>query len=99
MNNFKFLTNCVCSDGESINDMVDHEEQVDVTRREFLKATDKEIRDDVEHNMLGYAKHHTQGLTISKDWHVNYSKSYYQGKPCYYITWSAIEWIFTEPKY
>ena len=34
------------------------------------------------------------GLRLKDDWHVGYFKSTYDGKPCYYIDHSRIEYIF-----
>lgn len=40
---------------------------------------------------LGYDRH----LPISKDWHVAYFKGTYRETPAYWLTWSAMEYIFT----
>lgn len=42
----------------------------------------------------GYAKHPREGLTLKKDWHVGYSRSAWNGVKCYYLTWSAFEFIW-----
>lgn len=44
----------------------------------------------------GYELHHTRGLTLKSDWHVGYFKSSFKGRPCYYLVWSAIEFIWTQ---
>jgi hypothetical protein len=82
-----FITDCISSDGESINAMKDG--SVDISRSTFVRHTDNESRQDIERS-LGYGK----DFSITKDWHVGYSKGTYRGKPCVYMTWSAIEYIF-----
>ena len=93
MAKFKFHTDCVSSDGESINNMVDHDKQRDITRNTFLKYVCKEDLQQLEDN-FGYSRHYKQGLIMANDWHVSYHKSFYRGKPCYYLCHSAIEYIF-----
>jgi Tfp pilus assembly protein PilV len=36
------------------------------------------------------------GLRLKNDWHVAYYRSVYQGKRCYYLVHSAIEYIWLE---
>lgn len=88
MNKFVFITDCVHSDGPSINAMVD--EAREVTLRTFRKRCDTL---DWE-RLLGYERAGRGGLPLSRDWHVAYYKSRYRGMPCYYAVWSAIEHIF-----
>lgn len=42
----------------------------------------------------GYVRDARHGLTLKKDWHVNYSRSTWNGVKCYYLTWSAFEFIW-----
>lgn len=35
-----------------------------------------------------------RGLTLKKDWAVSYHKSTFLKMPCYYVRWSAIEFIW-----
>jgi len=42
----------------------------------------------------GYKLFPSKGLTLKNDWHVAYYKSTYNGRPCYYLVWSAIEFIW-----
>jgi len=87
----RYHTNCVNSTASAIQNMVDDSKEI--SRKTFLKHVDK---DDLEvlSQDLGYALHHSQGLTMSRDWHIKYYKAEYKGKPCYYFIWSAIEYIF-----
>ncbi len=44
--------------------------------------------------VMGYAKTRREGLVIADDWAVSYHRSKYNGKRCYYVRWSAIEYIW-----
>lgn len=35
-----------------------------------------------------------QGLHLKNDWCVGYYRSTFDGKPCYFVRWSAIEFIW-----
>lgn len=92
MSGWVFLTDCVSSnDGAAIQAMVD--EAVDITygtaRKHLGDALTKlELR-------LGYDTGRMRGgLRMRKDWAVGYARSYYQGRECIYVRWSAIEYIF-----
>lgn len=88
----RFLTNCVNSDdGEAIEEMVDN--STDITRRTLTRHIAWSDLLEIEKD-LGYEDHPKRGLTMAGDWHVKYAKSTYQGQPCVYFTWSAIEYIF-----
>lgn len=82
---YTYLTCCVNAEGEKINDMVDKAQEV--TLRTMKKRCD--ITELEEH--LGYGKH----FRLNKDWHVRYYKSTYDGKKCYFMDHSCIEYIFT----
>lgn len=36
-------------------------------------------------------------LHLKDDWAVHFYRSFFKGKPCYYMDWSRIEHIFVEP--
>ena len=85
---FRYVHACPDSTYEDISDMTD--KSVDISRRTFIKYVNQEDRQELERS-LGYGR----DFPISGDWHVSYSKSEYRGSPCVYLTWSAIEHIFT----
>lgn len=88
-----FLTDCVHSDGPSINAMT--AAATEVTFRTLSRVLGDAFVE--KQSELGYdVRHQRGGLRMSKDWAVSYFKSVYQGKPCYYFRWSAIEHIFVE---
>ena len=88
---FHYLTNCVNvprRDVEALHDMIDRAREV--TWRTLTRHVPvAEIRD----HFPGY-EYNGRGLHIKDDWAVSFNKSKYKGKPCYYIRWSAIEYIF-----
>ena len=43
---------------------------------------------------LGYERDSRKGLTIRNDYHVSYHRSEYLGVRCYFMCWSAIEYIW-----
>lgn len=87
MGGMTFITTCVGTCGEDITDML--EGSRNITRRTFLKHVDREQLREVERS-LGYDNR----LRMSQDWHVSYGKGKYQGKPCVFFRWSAIEHVF-----
>lgn len=90
-----FETTCIlCGDGPAIRLMVKH--ATHLSRRRFLQAVDRTDLANIEHQ-LGYApaRRRNGELTMARDWHVSYHRSRWQGKPCVYFVWSAIEHIFT----
>jgi len=66
------------------------DEARDISRATFLKHCDAQ---DVIKGM-GYSIGPEKGLHLKDDYHVSYHKSRYRGKPCYFMCWSAIEYIF-----
>ncbi len=84
----QYYTNCIGSTAEAINNMIDRAREI--TYKTFLKHVDwREVSE-----MFGYDLSPKQGLTLKNDWHIGYYKSVYKGRPCYYLTHSAIEYIF-----
>ena len=45
---------------------------------------------------IGYERYPAQGLTLKNDWHVGYYRSEFEGKPCYFLRWSAMEFIWVK---
>lgn len=83
---YTYLICCVDADGKKISSMVDNARQV--TLRTIRKRCDiAELEES-----LGYGKH----FRLDKDWHVRYYKSIYDGKKCYFINHSCIEYVFAD---
>jgi hypothetical protein len=47
---------------------------------------------------MSYSVGNERGLHIKDDWAVSFHKSGYRGRPCYFVTHSAIEYIWTLEK-
>ncbi len=85
---FEYLTCCVTSTARLIDSMVESARQI--TCKTFLAR----VNIDVE--AFGYVRRGA-GLKLCDDWAVSFHKSIYNGKPCYYMCHSAIEYIYTAP--
>ena len=83
---FEYHTCCVNSTAELINDMVDNSREI--TADTFFRHVSLRGVND----QFGYTG--TCIPSIKKDWHVAYYKSTYEGKKCYYLVHSAIEYIY-----
>lgn len=89
---YAFETDCIHSDGPSIWQMKDLAHPV--TYRTMLSHCD----------LVGWAADHGydrrsssgHGITLATDPRVRYFKSFYRGRPCYYLVWSGIEQIFVK---
>jgi len=91
MKEYFFHTTCVGSTGVLINAMINQSKTV--TYRTMMKHCEGMLEFAKE---LGYYRSRSQGLTLKRDWAVSYRKSFYDGLPCYYFRWSAIEHIWTK---
>lgn len=90
---YTFETNCVSANGDDINAM--KATGTAISYRTFRKAITPEAYVEIV-KALGYSlTAHRGNLTLQKDWHVAYYRGTYLGKPCVYLVWSAIEYIFT----
>ena len=89
MLNFQFT--CVSATGQDL-DTLFHiiANNKPITRQTFLRHVNRDELNQIEAN-LGYAR----DFPMSKDWHVSYHKAKtLNGKPVYYFTHSAIEYVF-----
>ncbi len=94
MEKFRYETCCIHSTMELIHAL--QEAAKPISRRTFLKHANSDDLDKLA-DSFGYVKNaRSGGLTMAKDWHIGYYKSFYDGKPCYYFDHSRIEYIFTE---
>lgn len=86
-----FETDCINSTYDLITTMVETARHV--TYRTFIRHVST-----LELNVLFpyYASTKRQGLTLKNDWAVSFWKSSYNGRPCYYVEHSHIEYIFTK---
>lgn len=93
MKNYVYETSCVdCGDRvEALNKMID--EAVGVNYLSILRNCQGLL---TWAQGKGYVLNRRQGLTLKDDWHVSFHRSTFDGKPCYYLVWSAIEFIWTK---
>lgn len=89
--NFRFLTDCVSSNGGDIGAM--RAAATAVSRRRFLRYVDRGHLAEMERN-LGYETRRNEGLVMADDWHVSYHLSTFAGAPCAYFAWSGIEHVY-----
>lgn len=88
---YEYETCCVNSTAELINALTENARQITWTT--FRRHVSWE---HVRELFPFYSYRGEDGLHIKDDWAVSFWKSCYDGRPCYYITHSAIEYIFTE---
>ena len=98
---YSFETTCVNSTAELIRDMV--EQAMEVTWKTFrshVHWTDVQwafpfysFRGE-EYSPANHQQ--TCGFHIKDDYGVSFYKSFYNGKPCYYIVHSAVEYVWTK---
>lgn len=88
---FTYVGCCIELDGDDINAMSDTRTNISNDRFRRLIGTEAYRWLSRE---LGYVP--GEKLTLRSDWHVSYHRSTYQGKPCLFLVWSAIEYVFTQ---
>ena len=88
----RFVTDCVHSDGDSIDEM--NRAARDVSLATLAKHCEGVLDWARE---VGYDGLYSSrsGLALGKDFAVSFCKSTYRGVPCYFIRWSRIEHIWT----
>jgi len=86
--NFGYYTCCVDSTAELIDEMV--ERSIKITWKTFKKHIHLSDLQD----LFPFYAWEGKGLKLKDDWAVSFYKSVYDGKDCYYIYHSAIEYIF-----
>lgn len=90
---YVYKTDCVHSDANSINDMIDRSREVSYN---LLKKHCAGLREWEVNN--GYKRDGSKGLTLRNDYAVSFYKSKYRGMDCYYIRWSAIEFVWVKQR-
>jgi len=86
---FVYETSCVNANGDDINEMRDHDECREVSYRTMRRRC-AGLREWAK--SMGYDR----WLPLSKDPYVAYYRSFYKGRRCYYLVYSAIEFIWVE---
>jgi len=88
---YRYELCCVESTYELISAMQDEAE--DISLAELRKHCEGV---DAWAVSKGYELDPDEGLTLDQDWHVSFCRSVYDGRPCYFICWSRIEFIWTQ---
>lgn len=94
MKSFHYVTSCRGAQGADINAMRDHPDQREIGYKQMLRQCAGLLQWAREQ---GYDLRNNVGLTLRDDWHVSYHRSIYRGRPCYYLVWSGIEFIWQRP--
>jgi hypothetical protein len=91
--NFAYLTNCTqCDDTvDALDKMINTAEEVPYA--EMLAHCDGLLEWS---ESVGYDPYCDEGLALEDDNHVTYYKSTYLDRPCYFLQWSTIEFIWWE---
>ncbi len=97
LKDYTFSTSCIEADGDDINEMRDHAKQREVTYRTMLQHCEGLLEWAVEHD-YSLRCNQVHGVTLRNDWSVSYHRSWYRGEPCFYLCWSAIEFIWVQAK-
>lgn len=82
---YEYLTCCVDSTAKAIDAMTDRAREI--TFRTFASRVNWQ---PLSHE-LGYDG---RQMKLGDDPYVSFYRSRYMGAPCYYMVWSAIEYIF-----
>lgn len=90
---YRYETCCVESMAELIDALTDDDVAVELDHDEFAAAVEGLDEWAVS---KGYDLDPEEGLTLAQDWHVSYYQSVYDGRPCFFLQWSGIEFIWTE---
>lgn len=97
MTTFQFYRTCVNWPSDDVDeegglcDMISTCRKI--TRRTFLKHANRIDLAGLCRD-LGYENHHNRGLTMAKDWHVQYRRGSLHGHRVYFFVHSAIEYVF-----
>lgn len=89
-----YLSSCVNwnpDDIEALTQLVDNARQI--SRESFTYRVSTEDRLDLE-SRLGY----TRSFPIAHDWAVTYWSGRLHGRPAYFLTHSAIEYVFADTR-
>lgn len=91
---YRYVTNCVSADGDSINKMIDDPACRDISYQELVDRLGNDAQALLDSVFPEYQKTADIGLTLENDRCVTYYESSYEGVPCLYVCHSAIEYIF-----
>jgi len=76
----------------ALNEMI--ERATDVSYRTLMRRVGRDVLASVPQFQNYDWRLRPHDLTMSRDFAVSYHRSWWQGERCYYVRWSAIEFIF-----
>jgi len=82
-----YITSCVHASAHKIDAMKD--KAIEITYNTFRRRVGSVIVAEIEQS-FGYDKH----LRLKDDWAIRFYRSKWNGKPCYVMRHSAIEYIY-----
>ena len=88
---YRFITNCIGSTSEKIHSMINHPLNKDVSYEELVLNVGQ---DQLRELFPDYDWDDEGGLEMKDDYSVSFCESAYERMYCYYVQWSAIEFIF-----
>lgn len=88
---YHFRLNCVRARGRDVQEL---SRMIDRAREITWETLIRHVPVDEIHELFPH--YHGSGLHIKDDWAVGFYKSKWYGRTCYYIDWSAIEFVFTK---
>lgn len=96
----QFIGNCVSFNYRPQEDIDHLSEMIDIatpiTYTTFMKHVPVAVVAGI-FSMYAWGRGRKRDLRMKKDWAIGFYRSTFAGRPCYYIRWSAIEYIFMEP--
>lgn len=95
MKQYRYVTSCIEANGDDINEMRRHPKCRAISYATMSHQC-AALLDWAIDKGYHYAPGPTRHLTLANDHHVAYYSSYYQGKRCYFLVWSAIEYVWVK---
>lgn len=95
MTKLNLVTTCVDVSGDDLQHLeLAIEKEREVTFSTFAKYVDvKSVSEQLGYSQ-GRARRGERLLTLGNDWAVSFYRSIWKGKRCYFMRWSAIEYVY-----
>lgn len=94
MAKLSLITTCVQCHGSDVDELLS---MIDSSKEVSYQTFARHVDIGAIAPSLGYAyRSGEKGLRLSKDWAVSFYKSKWKGIRCYYMKWSAIEYVFQD---
>ncbi len=93
---YRYFQSCVDFVGDEVEHllaMLDSESETEATLATLRRNCGTAAIGDWA-KQHGYERSKRRGLTMANDFAISYHRSIYRGRRCYFIRWSAIEFIW-----